>query len=151
MPPHPTLALLPCRPKPLPELVQFTRNYPNFIQKFQRSAKKLKRLKNSCQANNTMANQLTLQNDFTISGKGLHTGLHITARFCPAPANTGYVFVRTDLEDKPSIEALADNVHHTERGTVLEKNGVQVSTIEHAMAALWAAGRSEERRVGKEC
>ncbi|NLT03727.1 MAG: bifunctional UDP-3-O-[3-hydroxymyristoyl] N-acetylglucosamine deacetylase/3-hydroxyacyl-ACP dehydratase [Bacteroidales bacterium] len=87
-----------------------------------------------------MANQLTLQNDFTISGKGLHTGLHITARFCPAPANTGYVFVRTDLEDKPSIEALADNVHHTERGTVLEKNGVQVSTIEHAMAALWAAG-----------
>jgi len=86
-----------------------------------------------------MANQLTLKNDFTISGKGLHTGLFITAHFCPAPPNTGYVFVRTDLESKPTIEALAENVHHTERGTMLDKDGVQISTIEHAMAALWAA------------
>jgi len=86
-----------------------------------------------------MANQLTLKKDFSVSGKGLHTGLHITARFCPAEPNTGYRFTRTDLEDKPIIEALAENVHHTERGTVLNKDGVQISTIEHAMAALYAA------------
>jgi UDP-3-O-[3-hydroxymyristoyl] N-acetylglucosamine deacetylase/3-hydroxyacyl-[acyl-carrier-protein] dehydratase len=86
-----------------------------------------------------MANQLTLKKDFTLTGKGLHTGLHLTARFCPAPPNTGYVFVRTDLEEKPIIEALAENVQHTERGTILEKEGIQVGTIEHSMAALWAA------------
>jgi len=86
-----------------------------------------------------MANQLTLQKDFSVSGKGLHTGLHITARFCPAEPNTGYRFVRIDLEDKPIVEAFAENVHQTERGTVLEKGGVQISTIEHALAALYAA------------
>ncbi|HEY5499764.1 MAG TPA: bifunctional UDP-3-O-[3-hydroxymyristoyl] N-acetylglucosamine deacetylase/3-hydroxyacyl-ACP dehydratase [Bacteroidales bacterium] len=86
-----------------------------------------------------MANQLTLKKDFSVSGKGLHTGLYITARFCPAEPNTGYRFVRTDLEDKPVIEAYADNVQHTERGTVLSKNGVHISTIEHALAALYAA------------
>lgn len=86
-----------------------------------------------------MSNQRTLSSDFTITGKGLHTGLNITTRFLPAPPNTGYNFVRTDLEHKPTIEALAENVHQTERGTVLEKDGVQVSTIEHAMASLWAS------------
>jgi len=86
-----------------------------------------------------MANQLTLKKDFSVSGKGLHTGLYITARFCPAEPNTGYRFIRTDLEEKPVIEAFADNVQHTERGTVLSKNGVHVSTIEHALAALYAA------------
>jgi UDP-3-O-[3-hydroxymyristoyl] N-acetylglucosamine deacetylase / 3-hydroxyacyl-[acyl-carrier-protein] dehydratase len=86
-----------------------------------------------------MANQLTLQKDFSVSGKGLHTGLQITARFCPAEPNTGYQFIRIDLEDKPVIEALAENVQQTERGTVLSKNGVNISTIEHAMAALYAA------------
>jgi len=86
-----------------------------------------------------MLNQRTLKTDFSISGKGLHTGLHITARFFPAPPNTGYIFVRTDLPEKPEIEALAENVHQTERGTVLDKGGIQVSTIEHAMASLWAS------------
>lgn len=86
-----------------------------------------------------MANQLTLQKDFSVSGKGLHTGLHITARFCPAEPNTGFRFVRIDLDEKPIVEALAENVHQTERGTVLEKGGVQISTIEHALAALYAA------------
>jgi len=86
-----------------------------------------------------MANQLTLKNDFSVSGKGLHTGLHITARFCPAEPNTGYQFVRIDLEAKPVLEALAENVQQTERGTVLSKNDVSISTIEHALAALYAA------------
>lgn len=86
-----------------------------------------------------MANQITLQKDFKVSGKGLHTGLKITARFCPAPINTGYRFIRTDLENKPEIEALAENVNYTERGTVLSKGDVVVSTVEHALAALYAA------------
>lgn len=86
-----------------------------------------------------MANQLTLKNDFSVSGKGLHTGLQITARFCPTEPNTGYRFVRIDLEERPVVEALAENVHHTERGTVLSKGDVQISTIEHALAALYAA------------
>lgn len=86
-----------------------------------------------------MANQITLQKDFQVSGKGLHTGLKITARFCPAPINTGYRFIRTDLENKPEIEALAENVNYTERGTVLSKGDVVVSTVEHALAALYAA------------
>lgn len=86
-----------------------------------------------------MANQITLKNKFTISGKGLHTGLHINATFCPAEPNTGIRFVRIDLENKPVIEALADHVINTERGTVLGVDGVMVSTVEHAMAALYAA------------
>jgi UDP-3-O-[3-hydroxymyristoyl] N-acetylglucosamine deacetylase/3-hydroxyacyl-[acyl-carrier-protein] dehydratase len=86
-----------------------------------------------------MANQLTLKNDFTISGKGLHTGLFINAHFKPAPPNTGYVFVRTDLPDKPMIEAVSENVKQTDHGTVLNVNNIQIATIEHAMAALWAA------------
>lgn len=86
-----------------------------------------------------MANQITLKNNFTISGKGLHTGVFITARFCPAPINTGYKFVRTDLDSRPVIEALAENVHNTERGTVLSKDGISVSTVEHALSALYAA------------
>jgi UDP-3-O-[3-hydroxymyristoyl] N-acetylglucosamine deacetylase / 3-hydroxyacyl-[acyl-carrier-protein] dehydratase len=86
-----------------------------------------------------MPNQLTLKKDFTVSGKGLHTGLYLTARFCPAEPNSGYRFVRMDLEGHPTIEALAEHVHNTERGTVLNKDGVVISTIEHAMAALYAA------------
>ena len=86
-----------------------------------------------------MPNQRTLKKDFSVAGKGLHTGLQITATFLPAEPNTGYRFIRTDLEGRPVIPALADHVHQTERGTVLDKGGVVVSTIEHAMAALYAA------------
>jgi UDP-3-O-[3-hydroxymyristoyl] N-acetylglucosamine deacetylase / 3-hydroxyacyl-[acyl-carrier-protein] dehydratase len=86
-----------------------------------------------------MPNQLTLKNEFTVTGKGLHTGLQITARFCPSEPNTGYRFTRTDLPEHTIIEALAENVHQTERGTVLQKGTVLISTVEHALAALYAA------------
>jgi UDP-3-O-[3-hydroxymyristoyl] N-acetylglucosamine deacetylase / 3-hydroxyacyl-[acyl-carrier-protein] dehydratase len=86
-----------------------------------------------------MSNQKTLRKDFSLSGKGLHTGLFITARFKPAPSNTGIIFIRTDLENQPKLEALAEYVNNTERGTVLSKDGVVISTVEHAMAALYAA------------
>ena len=84
--------------------------------------------------------QQTLAAPFTLSGKGLHTGLDITVTFNPAEPNTGYNIQRVDLEDKPIIEAIADNVAATNRGTVVKKGDVVVSTIEHAMAALYCAG-----------
>lgn len=85
-------------------------------------------------------NQLTLQAPFTLSGKGLHSGLDITATFNPAPVGTGYRFRRVDLPDSPEIEAVAEDIVDTTRGTVLGRNGVKVSTVEHALAALYAAG-----------
>ena len=85
--------------------------------------------------------QLTLNDSFTVKGKGLHTGLEITAVFMPAPDNTGYKFRRVDIEGEPTIDAIAENVVETTRGTVIgNRNGDVVSTIEHAMAALYAAG-----------
>lgn len=85
-------------------------------------------------------NQKTLGGEFTLVGKGLHTGLEITARFLPAPINHGYKFKRVDLEGQPVIDALAENVVDTNRGTVIAKGDARVSTIEHSMAALYAAG-----------
>lgn len=87
--------------------------------------------------------QSTLNEAFTVSGKGLHTGLDITATFKPAPVNAGYVFKRIDLEGEPTVEALAENVIETQRGTVIASRTnkeVRVSTIEHALAALYAMG-----------
>ena len=84
--------------------------------------------------------QLTLNAPFTLRGKGLHSGMEITATFNPAPDNFGYRFKRVDLEGQPEIEAVAENVIETTRGTVLGKKDAKVSTVEHAMAALYAAG-----------
>ncbi len=87
-----------------------------------------------------MLKQKTLKESFSLSGKGLHTGLNLTVTFNPAPDNHGYKIQRTDLEGQPIIEAVADNVIETTRGTVLAKNGAKVSTVEHGMAALYALG-----------
>jgi UDP-3-O-[3-hydroxymyristoyl] N-acetylglucosamine deacetylase/3-hydroxyacyl-[acyl-carrier-protein] dehydratase len=84
--------------------------------------------------------QRTLQNSFTLSGTGLHTGLHIVVTFNPAPVNHGYKIKRVDLENQPVIEALAENVVNTQRGTVVGKDNVTVSTIEHGLSALYAMG-----------
>ncbi|MCD7936722.1 MAG: bifunctional UDP-3-O-[3-hydroxymyristoyl] N-acetylglucosamine deacetylase/3-hydroxyacyl-ACP dehydratase [Tannerellaceae bacterium] len=87
-----------------------------------------------------MLKQKTLAKSFSMEGIGLHTGLNIHITFNPAPDNHGYKIKRTDLEGEPVIDAVAENVAGTQRGTVLSKNGIQVSTIEHAMAALYAYG-----------
>lgn len=87
-----------------------------------------------------MPNQLTLKKPFSVSGKGLHTGLNLTATFCPAEVGYGIRFKRIDLEEQPELRALAEYVEQTERGTVLVHNDIKVSTIEHAMAAIYAAG-----------
>lgn len=85
-------------------------------------------------------NQLTLKAPFSVKGKGLHSGLQIEATFLPAKENTGYRFRRIDLDEKPEIPALAENVVDTTRGTVLGVGDVRVSTVEHALAALYASG-----------
>ena len=85
-----------------------------------------------------MQKQKTLASEFSLQGKGLHTGLDIHITFKPAPENHGYQIKRTDLEGGPIVEALAENVINTQRGTVVGKKDVQISTIEHAMAALYA-------------
>ncbi len=84
--------------------------------------------------------QQTLKDSFSVQGKGLHTGLEIEATFCPAPENHGYKIQRIDLPDQPTIDAVAENVVESNRGTVVSQNNVSVSTIEHAMAALYALG-----------
>lgn len=87
-----------------------------------------------------MHKQQTLAKSFSLSGKGLHTGLNINITFHPAPAGTGRIIRRIDLDGQPEIPALAEFVKGTERGTVLQKGEASVSTIEHAMAALFALG-----------
>ena len=86
------------------------------------------------------AKQTTLGGSFSLYGKGLHTGLNLTVTFNPAPENTGYKIQRIDLEGQPVIDAIADNVVETKRGTVLQQGEARVSTVEHGMSALYASG-----------
>lgn len=87
-----------------------------------------------------MSKQKTIRQEVTLSGVGLHTGNKVALKFKPAPVNHGYVFVREDLEGKPVIEASAEYVVNTQRGTNLEKRGVYVNTCEHVLAAVFALG-----------
>lgn len=87
-----------------------------------------------------MSKQRTLKGSFSLYGKGLHTGLSLTVTFNPAPENTGYKIQRIDLEDQPIIDAIAEKVADTQRGTVLANGEARVSTVEHGMAALYALG-----------
>ena len=84
--------------------------------------------------------QTTLKGSFSLCGKGLHTGLSLTVTFNPAPENHGYKIQRIDLDGMPVIDAIAENVVDTQRGTVLGKGDIRVSTIEHGLAALYALG-----------
>lgn len=80
--------------------------------------------------------QKTLKEDISLSGVGLHTGKKVNLTIKPAKENTGFVFVRTDLEGNPQVEADVNYVTTTERGTTLEKLGVKIHTCEHLLAAL---------------
>ena len=84
--------------------------------------------------------QHTIKESFTLSSVGLHTGLYVTATFRPAPENTGICLRRIDLPGQPCHQALAEYVSGTERGTVLERGKWKVSTVEHALSALYAMG-----------
>ena len=79
--------------------------------------------------------QRTIKQEVKLKGVGLHTGKEVTLTFKPAPENHGYAFCRIDLEGSPIIEADANYVVNTQRGTNLEKNGVSIQTSEHVLAA----------------
>ena len=83
----------------------------------------------------TEIKQKTIGKEVSLKGVGLHTGKDVTLTFKPAPANSGFAFKRIDLEGSPSIEADANYVTNTQRGTCLEKNGVTIQTCEHVLAA----------------
>src|SRR5512140_3210270 len=87
-----------------------------------------------------MIRQRTLKTSVRATGVGLHTGHKVTMVLRPAPADTGIVFCRSDLSGNPAVPAIATNVVNTQMATVLEKDGVRVSTVEHLMAALFGLG-----------
>ncbi|MBG6061688.1 UDP-3-O-[3-hydroxymyristoyl] N-acetylglucosamine deacetylase/3-hydroxyacyl-[acyl-carrier-protein] dehydratase [Flavobacterium sp. CG_9.1] len=83
-----------------------------------------------------MVKQKTITTEISLTGVGLHTGKEVKMTFKPAPVNNGFTFVRVDLEGHPIIEADANYVVNTQRGTNLEKLGVKIQTPEHVLAAL---------------
>lgn len=87
-----------------------------------------------------MAKQRTIKNEVTFSGVGLHTGSLTTVTFKPAPPNTGIVFYRVDLPDKPAIPANIDHVVDVSRGTTIGIGEAKVHTVEHALAAMVGLG-----------
>jgi UDP-3-O-[3-hydroxymyristoyl] N-acetylglucosamine deacetylase/3-hydroxyacyl-[acyl-carrier-protein] dehydratase len=87
-----------------------------------------------------MSKQNTIKQAFTLAGKGLHSGLEINLTFVPAPVNHGIKIKRVDMDGEPVMDAVAEYVTDTTRGTVLKKGEMHVSTIEHAMSALYALG-----------
>ena len=82
--------------------------------------------------------QTTLNKDFTLKGRGLHSGAEVQVRLVPAAADSGIVFVRTDLAGQPCVQAVATNVCDTSRGTTIGSQGAAIATVEHLMAALHA-------------
>ena len=84
-------------------------------------------------------NQTTLGQSIEISGIGLHTGVDVSLKLKPAPENTGYIFVRTDL-DNFEIPASVEYISHCSYATTLLRRGVLLSTCEHLLSALRGAG-----------
>lgn len=84
--------------------------------------------------------QRTISNSVILKGRGLHSGHDTVLTIKPGDVNSGYVFVRTDLEGAPRIQAVAENVTDTSRGTTIGSSGASVSTIEHLLAATYALG-----------
>lgn len=84
-------------------------------------------------------NQTTIANQIETHGVGLHTGVDVRLTLKPAPANTGYIFVRTDL-DNFEIPASVEYISHCSYATTLMRRGVVLSTCEHLLSALRGAG-----------
>lgn len=84
--------------------------------------------------------QNTLKGEFSLQGKGLHTGKEVCATFKPAAENTGYTIVRTDVVERTEIPAIAKYLEFVDRASCLSKDGLKVYTLEHAMAALYGCG-----------
>ncbi len=84
-------------------------------------------------------NQTTLSKPVSVSGVGLHTGVAVNLTLKPAPENTGYIFVRTDL-DNFEIPASVEYISHCSYATTLMRRGVVLSTCEHLLSALRGSG-----------
>ena len=84
--------------------------------------------------------QKTLSKEINLTGIGLHSGAQRTITLKPAEENQGFIFVRTDLNPNCEIPALANFVSKTERGTTISKDGIEIQTIEHLLAALAGCG-----------
>tara|TARA_B100000282_G_scaffold80196_1_gene55712 strand:+ start:85 stop:1473 length:1389 start_codon:yes stop_codon:yes gene_type:complete len=80
--------------------------------------------------------QKTLKNIIKISGFGIHTGVKTNVILKPAKEDNGIVFIRSDIENKPKIKALVQNVFSTERSTNLKQNNAEIRTVEHLLAAI---------------
>lgn len=93
----------------------------------------------------TSEKQRTLAQSIVFKGTGLHTGVAVEMTVEPAEENFGIKFQRTDLEGEPLVEALADYVVDTSRGTTIEKGNARVNTVEHIMSALWGMGVDNAR------
>ncbi len=83
--------------------------------------------------------QTTLEKSIATAGIGLHTGVDVNLVLRPAPENTGYIFVRTDLDDF-EIPASVEYISHCAYATTLMRRGVVLSTCEHLLSALRGAG-----------
>ncbi len=84
--------------------------------------------------------QKTIKKEASLKGQGLHTGVEVEVVFKPAPVNHGYIFQRIDLEGKPKVRAIVENVIDTSRSTVIEENGARVGTVEHLLSAAYGMG-----------
>jgi len=89
--------------------------------------------------------QQTLKGSIFLEGKGLHTGLSIRVGLHPSDADSGYYFVRTDIEGAPTVKADPDAVFSTARGTSLKAGDVEVHTVEHLLSALFGLGVDNAR------
>ena len=87
-----------------------------------------------------MINQRTIKNSIKATGIWLHTGKKITLSLNPAPAETGIIFTRTDLDNKINIKACPENVGDTTLSTTLILNNIKVSTVEHLLSAIAGLG-----------
>ena len=85
-----------------------------------------------------MKKQITLAAEAMYSGAGLHSGKGVTMTLKPGRPDTGIVFIRTDLPERPEIRARAELVTSTLKATTLSENGAQVFTVEHLLGALAA-------------
>lgn len=85
-----------------------------------------------------MNRQKTIAREVQYSGIGLHSGAEVIMKLRPAPVDTGIIFIRIDLPDKPQIKAIASNVTSTLRATTISSNGIKIFTIEHLMSTLFA-------------
>jgi UDP-3-O-[3-hydroxymyristoyl] N-acetylglucosamine deacetylase / 3-hydroxyacyl-[acyl-carrier-protein] dehydratase len=87
-----------------------------------------------------MQKQHTLSGPASLAGVSLHTGEKVTLTIHPAPVDHGFKFRRTDLKDRPTVDALASNVRTVERATTLIEGNVKVHTVEHILSALTGLG-----------